>query len=341
MATTSIPTTFQELYTDLADRVRVSVSDAAILVLLKRYINAALQEVHIERNWPWAERRNFIQTNADYAVGTVAIALTARTTVTGTDSLWNTAVTGMGFNNTRAGGKLKFAGADDVYEVSSVGSDTAITLVERFVGTAALTTSTYVYFEDEYALETDFWRPVDLRRFTQAFDLPIVSRKEFYRAFPKNSTPGTPRICTIIDLAPSGAVGTRPRLLLAPPPTSIINIPYRYITTNLAVSSAGAEAVSLSADADEPIIPVRYRNVLVHWAAAQWYRDRKDDTRYETCRREYMEQIVRMGSDTGPDRDHPKFLVSKAPYLRNVAGGRGGGSRRYVSPGSAFDELRA
>src|SRR5258706_301059 len=83
------------------------------------------------------------------------IATSARTTVTGSSTLWNTAVTGMGFNNARVGGKMRFD-TTDVYTVSTVGSDTAITLASRYIGDSALSGSTYSYFEDEYALAADY-----------------------------------------------------------------------------------------------------------------------------------------------------------------------------------------
>ena len=336
MATTSIVQTFGEMYTDLLNRVRDNTSTSAVTTVGKRYINTALHDLHIQNNFPWAERRAILQTHAPYTTGTIDIALATRTTVAGTDTLWNTAVTGMGFNNARIGGKLT-VDQIDVYNVSAVGSDTAITLADRYIGDAALTASTYTYFEDEYALASDFFRLVDTRTFTHAMDLPVVPRQEFYRRFPRNSHTGTPRCCTIIDLGPSGDVEPRPRVVFNPAPDAVLNIPYRYITRNLAVSSTGVAQENMSADGDEPIIPRRYRHVLVFYALYQWYRDRKDDVRTELARTEYESLLTRITNDSTPERDIPRLRTNRRRYLAGVAGYMR--NPRY-SADSRFDEMR-
>ncbi len=47
MSSTSQVTTFEDLYTDLMNRVRVTTSVAATLEQAKRYINIALQDIHL------------------------------------------------------------------------------------------------------------------------------------------------------------------------------------------------------------------------------------------------------------------------------------------------------
>lgn len=292
--------------------------------------------MHIQQNWPWAERKGILNTHAPYSDGTASISTSARTTVTGSSTLWNTAVTGMGFNNTRAGGKITF-GDTNVYTVSSVGGDTAITLVERYVGDTALSNASYQYFEDEYALASDFWRTVDIRQFTTDSSLPIIDRQEFYRRYARNTTLQRPSVCTLIDLGPSASVSPQPRIVFHPVPDRVYSIPYRYITTNLAVSSAGAGASNLSSDTDEPIIPLRYRHCLVFYAIAQWYRDRKDDTRSQEANGEYVDLIRRMAGDAFPEKDKPRFKSNRLEYARGSAGP---GRRGRYSTGTSFDEIR-
>jgi hypothetical protein len=95
----------------------VPTTVTANLEKAKSLLNEANQDMHRERQW-WAERRDRLELHASYTTGTVAIALADRTTVTGTDTLWNTTVTGMGVTNAIAGGKMTFAGSTDVYTVS-------------------------------------------------------------------------------------------------------------------------------------------------------------------------------------------------------------------------------
>lgn len=336
MSSTTAPQTFLDLYTDLLNRMRADATTATQIVLAKRYINIANQDVHVQQNWPWAERRTVLQTHAPYTTGTVSIALAARTTVTGVSTLWNTTVTGMGFTNARAGGRMVFAGALDPYVVDSVSADTTLTLTDRWLGDTALSGATYTYYEDEYALATDFFRMVDARQFTDILNIPIIGRQEFYRRFPRNALAGTPSVCTLIELGPSTSVAERPRVVFHPYPDASINIPYRYITKYLAVTTGGVGGTDLSSDTDEPIIPLRYRHVLILYAAMQWYRDRKDDQRSQEVGAEYVDLVKRMSGDSNPERDRPRFVPARSRYPL-MLGRRG--QARYTT-GSAWDEMR-
>lgn len=347
MTTTGTPQTFYELYVSALQRVRTATNDGTSVQIMKSYINQANEDLAVQQNWSWAERQGYITTHAPYTSGNVSISASARTTLTGNGTAWNTAVGGMGFNNMRADGKLVLSGANDVYRVASVSSDTAATLTSRYVESIdtasayALAYGTYTYFEDEYALASDFFRLVDTRTFSPAMKIEVLGRQEFYRLYPRNSgtSPGTPRACTIVELGPSGAVDPRPRVVFAPPPDGVLSIPYRYITTNLAVSSAGAAQINMSATDDEPIIPLRYRHVLIFYAIAQWYRDRKDDQRAQQANGEYVDLVKRIANDSEPQRDRPRFVPPNRMYRSGTAGprrmGRGG-----FSTGTWFDEMR-
>jgi len=94
-----------------------------------RMLNTALQDIHVAPgNYvPWAVREATLITHAPYDTGTVAIDVSSsRTAVTGTSTTWNTSDNNLGYNNARVGGRITFAGDVDIYDVSAVGSDTAI-----------------------------------------------------------------------------------------------------------------------------------------------------------------------------------------------------------------------
>src|SRR2546428_4118575 len=280
------PTSFVDIYTDAIQRVRENAANTAVVDIIKRMVNIGLHDLHLQQNWWWAERRGQLQTHPTYSTGTIATSTTSRTIITGTGTLWNTAVSGMGFNNANAGDKLWLGGSGsssgtggDVYVIASVQSDTQLTLADRWVGTTALGSTTYTIFSDEYALPADFWRLRDARQFTTAFMLPVIGRREFYQRFPRNNVVSLPQVCTIIDLAPTGSTARVPKVVLHPPPDQTYNIPFWYQTTNLAVTSTGTNQTQLVNDTDEPIVPLRYRQLLVLFAVREWYRDRKDDAR--------------------------------------------------------------
>lgn len=319
MSISSQVTDLTDLRTDLLARLYEATGVTATNNIADRYINIALQDVHLNpgNNFPWAIRRAQLLTNARYSTGTVSIAAATRTTVTGVSTLWNTAVTGMGFNNVRVGGKITFSGSPEVYEVSAVSSDTSLTLTDRWTG-SALSAASYIYYEDEYALPSDFWRLVDARSFSDEQKILAIGPQEFRRRFPRNVRTGRPLQATVIQLGfnTAGGVSPRYRVVLAPAPDIVYQIPYSYVTTNLAISSTGVEQAQLTAVTDEPIIPLRYRHVLVFNALYHWYRDRHDDTRTVEAKAEYVELMQRIAGDSYAAQDNPRFIHSTFPRRR-------------------------
>ena len=343
---TSTPTTYTDLIRAVLNAVRGSTTaSGADETVASRLLNQGLSDLHIQEPWPWSERRDVILTHAEYTTGTVSIASTARTAVEGTSSLWGTAVSGMGFNNARVGGKIQISSDPEVYNVSAVGSDTSITLLSRYTGQQGVASAyvvaygSYAYFEDEYALASDFWRLIDTRSFSDSLDIEILGRSEFMRTYPRNDTPGRPTRCTIIELGPSGSVSLRPRVVFHPPPDIVYTIPYRYVTNNLAVSSTGTGATDLSAGTDEPIIPLRYRHCLIYYAIREWYRDRKDDTRSQEANAEYSDIVKRMKNDSFPERDYPRLRPAMRQYRAGVAGGLRINPRYTANP-TRWDQMR-
>jgi len=314
MSTATQVTNLEDLRGDLITRVRDASGVTATNNIADRYLNMALHDIHINpgNNWPWAIRRGYLLTHAPYTTGTIDIAAATRTTVTGTSTLWNTAITGMGFNNVRVGGKILLGGLPEIYEVSAVSSDTAIAINPLYSGDA-ISSGSYTYLEDEYALADDFHRPLDWRQFSDEIKIDLVGPQEFRRRWVRNSRLGRPKHATIIQLAFSTATGTdaRYRVVLNPVPDTEMQIPYQYITTNLAVASSGSEQTQMTATTDEPIIPLVYRHVLIFHALYHWYRDRKDDARSQEAKAEYVELLQRMAGDMFQGiRDKPKFVTN-------------------------------
>jgi hypothetical protein len=340
---TTTPTTFADLYTDAINRVRASTSDSSTVEMMKRYINQANHDVHIQQNWPWAERNGQLILHPTYSTGTVSITTgSSRLAVTGSSTAWTSDASNYGFNNARIGGKMLLGSSVNIHRVATVGGATSITLATTtpYLGDD-LSGASYTYFEDEYDLPSDFWRLIDARKFSDTMPIDIIGRQEFHRRYARNSTvAAAPRVCTIIPVNASADVGTNDvyRVQFHPVPSAVLAVPFRYITINLArdtnITDVGPNLVS---DTDVPIIPLRYRHVLIFYAISHWYRDRKDDQRSAEANGEYTDLVRRMAGDLLPDRDHPRLVHNKRTYLRGAAGYRR--NSRY-STGTAFDELR-
>lgn len=332
-------TTFSDLYTDLQNRVRVTTGVTATQTQAQRYINIALQDMHLgfDYKFPWAERQARLLTRVQYSTGTVTITQ-GSAALTGAGTLWTTA-DAFGTANVRANGKIRIAGGLSPYVVQSVGGAGAITLSSKFTEADAAA-QTYIYYEDEYDLATDFLRPVDAQQFSDQMPIDLISRTEFRRRYPANANPQNQiAVACIIDYAPSGNTTPVRRVKFHPPPSIALTIPYTYITSNLAVSSAGVGAANLSADTDEPIIPLRYRHALLYHALYHWYRDKKDDARMDAAKGEYTDILIRIASDVEVGGVRPQIRPRVAAYANKARRPWSGGSSRRYDINGKFDRM--
>lgn len=337
-ATTSV-VDFSDLFTDLLNRARSETGDTPTTNIAKRYINTGLQDMHLgtAEKLPWAERRNHLITQPSYSTGTIAITK-GSTSLTGTGTLWNTN-NDFSVSNARAGGKIKLTGPE-TYTVDSVGSDTAITLAEKYVGDTISSLGSYNYFEDAYALEADFGRPLDQRSFGDGWNIPLIGRNEFRRRYPRNNLTGTIVVASIMDHEfVSNATPVR-KIHFHRAPTKSELIPYSYITRYLAVSSSGTRAESLSADADEPIVPMRMRTMIVLRALHIWLRDRKDDANADKVLAEYQGWVDRMVGDNEIGDTRPRIHMATSMYTRKARMPYRRTGRRYDINGR-FDRMQS
>ncbi len=339
MSSTSQLTTFSDLYTDLLNRIRADTSQTATVTQAKRYINIALQDMHLgfDYKFPWAERSGRLILRAQYTTGTVSITKGSQT-LTGSSTVWTT-TDAFGIANARENGKVLIAGSLTPYVVSSVGGAGTITLSSKFTETD-VSAQTYVYFEDEYDLATDFLRPVDMQQFSDQYAISLIGRTEFRRRFPTNAVPTKlPAVACLIDYAPSGNTTPIRRVRFAPPPSTSMTIPYSYITANLAVSSVGVGAANLSTDTDEPIVPLRYRHAIVFHALYHWYRDKSDDTRSDQAKGEYTDAMLRITSDVEVGANRPQIRPRVANYKRRAKNPWSGRSGRRYDINGKFDRM--
>ena len=339
MAVTEQPKDFSDLTAMLMNAIRGETSGTALISQSKRAINVALQDMMVGfgEKLPWAEREAILVTQPEYTTGTL-VATKGSTTITGTSTAWNTA-NDFSVNNMRAGGKIVIDGAPEVYTISAIASDTSATLTSAWIDTTT-TVSTYVYFEDEYALSSDFLRPLDLQTFDQNSEIPLIGRNDFRRRYPRNKITGKPVVATILDKAFGSNTTPVRKVRFWKPPNVAFSIPYAFVTNKLAVSSAGVEQTQLSADADEPIVPLMYRHAIFYHALYHFYRDKRNDDRAASAKAEYTDLILRMTGDYEIGQSRPQFRPRLGGYARAAKRPYSSGTRGRYTLGSAFDEMR-
>lgn len=338
MSATSQYTDFSDLYTGLLNAVRADASQTVTSNQAKRYINVALQDMHLGfgEKFPWAERRDVLVTQPEFTTGTLTVSQGA-TALVGVGTTWDTN-NAFGVKNMRVGGKIQINGGLDVYEITAVTDDTNATIGSAFTPTDAAGV-TYQYFEDEYALASDFLRPIDQQQFSDSIPIDLIDRIQFRRAYVRNYITGKPVVATIVDLAFSGDTTPVRKIRFHKPPDLPYSIPYSYVTSNLAVTAAGVEAASLINDTDEPIVPFIYRHAIVFHALYHWYRDRKDDTRSQEAKAEYTDLLLRMTGATEIGAQRMRLKPASYIYRKKAARPyRSGSNRRYDLNGK-FDRF--
>lgn len=342
MSSTSQVTTFEDLYTDLMNRVRVTTSVTTTLEQAKRYINIALQDIHLGFDYklPWCERQGYLRTKAPYTTGTLE-ALYGEVGLVGTGTLWNTN-NAFSEKNVVTGGKIVISGYPEVYKVKYIATDTSLDLYVRFIDDD-VSGAEYTYFEDEYSLESNFIRPIDLRSFSPAMGISLIPRSEFRRRYPITNVSGRPQVACLVDTDTSGSSFiNRRRVVLYPYPDQDYIIPYTYITSTVATTSAGAALTSMSTSTDEPTMPLRYRHVIVLHALASWYRDKKDDARAESVKAEYTDTMMRIVNDMDiATHTTAKIRPSMGSYIGGaMAPYRSGRGRKVYDLNDEWDQFK-
>lgn len=338
MSSTGQPRTFSDLYTQLREAIRVH-SSTGLDNIAKRYINMAHIDIYLgaHERMPWVERRATLITQPSYSTGTLSV-VKGGTTLTGSGTAWNTS-NDFGVANMRAGGKIVIEGGIEIYEISAVSGDTSATLTSRFVQDDA-SDVTYVYFEDEYALASDFLRPLNFNFFDLNRQFRLRERNQFRAENVRSAIPGKPRECTLIELAPSGNTTRRQRLAFNKPTDVAYSIPYVYVTSNIVVSATGTAQEEFTADTDEPLLPLGFRQCILEKALYWYWRDRKDDSRAQAANAAFADVWLRIANAQDLAQSRPRLAAQIGSYFSRARRPMSGGSSPGVTSGSAFDELR-
>lgn len=341
MSVTTQVITFSDIYTEILNKMKQPTNVTAITAQAKRYANTAIGDMILgfEYKLPFLERSSILTLQTPYTTGTVSISA-GSTTLTGVSTVWTTTNT-YGVANARVGGKILLAGTSDIYTVTAVGGAGTITLNTRYVGTTLAAGTTYTYFEDTYDLATDFLKPVNARLFSTALMIDIIGRHDFQRRFPRPRISGKPTLCTILDSGYSGSTTMVKQIQFASYPNTTLLVPYAYITSNLGVSSVGVEQASMTADTDEPILPLRYRNGIVLQAIATWYRDKKDDARAMSADADYKTLIGRLVGDLDIGSTVVAQVQPRTGMYTSYARKPYNGSSKRYSHNNSFDEFRS
>lgn len=125
---------------------------------IERFLNSSGREICNAHTWEWLEKRGNVVTKAPYTTGTVSVSQ-HNTAVTGVGTTWSTG--GHDGSNFK-GYKFGSGYSDPPYLVTAVGSDTAITLADKYRETA-LSGATYVLYDDTVEMPSDCKEVIEIR----------------------------------------------------------------------------------------------------------------------------------------------------------------------------------
>ena len=248
--------TFLTLQQELADRlVAYDETVTADATKLKRWLNMAVQYICGKKLWPFMITEEFIQTVADYTTGTVTV--TAGST---------TATTSAIIADSKTGQYIQFASSNDWYKITAHTAGTA-TLTISPAAISANTAALYTIRKLLYTTTTPLKQIIDMKQMVTPIRLMSVGPVEADFFMPLYLGTGSPNY--YIMSSPS-STGT-PQFSFLPSPSTVINVMIRGVK-NLS---------DMSADADEPLIPINWQDAIVNIAAFYGFQG-LDDTRAAT-----------------------------------------------------------
>jgi len=247
---------FSDLYTAVCEELKIQLTDGTTVARIKRDINMIYLS-HVvpfkPRAWWWLEKTQDIQTHAK-VTGTVTI----------TDG--STSITlGTAPSVSLAGYRFKVQGFEEVIEITAHTAATTSATLKSAWRRGNVSAVSYTAWKDYTSLDSDMKEVVMVTH--EKLHEPVVSVssttfREMYTRMPDYN--GYPKIYTTGDFD-----GSANRTLKWYPACD---------TTQHTLHVLGVqEATRLSADADEPLMPVEDRIVLFYGACSRaWARERNE-----------------------------------------------------------------
>lgn len=354
MSSTTQFTTFSDLYQGLLKATRTDGTNTATIEQAKRYINTAHSDMHVgfAENVPWAIRD--YTANSRTMPSTTEIITSASPAIIIPSPINGQVAYDYGYANTSldaqvipAGTKVIVTNSADgttklvegeVVSQGDVGADDPL-IVRVYHDNSELFAvgDTVRFYQDDITMPDDFMRLAGNQVKIGSRDVDLEGRIDFRHAYAGRMDLGRPYAVTIIDSF--GAVGLDNRKMrLFPIPNTSERIYITYVTKNLVLTDAGLRQPTMVNDDDQSIMPLRYRHAIFFHALYHWYRDRKDDTRSQEAKAEYVEIMTRIINDTEAGQSKMSIRPNTGAYRRKSKRPyRSRGGRRFDHGG--FDRL--
>lgn len=280
--------TFLELRQRVAELSGLDQTDTVTDNRIKAWLNEAYKDISAFFDWPWLLKQAIIQTQPDITTGTVSVtnSMTSATLSSAPSS---------SLGSLADQWALKIEGSDDFYFISShtAGSD-AVTLSNVYLGTTG--SKTYELKKLYYSLPSDVDRLQDIRSTVDNHQLIELDPLTLDNLIPMpESGVNVPNYYYFFgyDSSQNWQIGFEAT------PSSSVNLLLRYYQ----------KITDLSLDADIPLVPVKFQNVIVYGAISLYGYMFIDDTRVDKADSKFKEILTQMTRHAKPGK-------SKLPVIQ-------------------------
>lgn len=302
-------TTFQDIYTAAMGWARQPTDNTTLLNRMKDAVNMKYEDVAVHKKWQWLMAEDAVSIIGVYTTGTVTVTQ-GSASVTGVSTTW----TDDSIDTTY---KFKVDGYDEIYDISTVGSNTSITLADTYKGDDA-TSVAYRIWKDVYELPNTVREVDQVWVDHRSFPARAVGMKKMREL--KNLWPTDTDKVLAFTLIQDSSDGDR-QLQIFPVPDEDYTLHYTY----------AKRITRLSDDEDEPLIPIGYRHVLVYGALEEWALQAGNPQLVTLYSSKYVDLLRRLAHDTEITDDFLTIKVDQ-PWRRKD---RGFGRR--IDYGDVFD----
>ncbi len=303
---------FQDIYTAICEELKVQLTDGATVARIKRDINMIYLSHVIPfkpRAWWWLEKNQDVQTYAKVTAGTINI-VNDSTTVT-----FSTAPTG-----SLVGYYLRVGGYEEIIEITTHTAAATTATLKSAWRRGTVTAQGFTAWKDNIALDSDMKEITQVTHDKMSVPLELCSSTKLNEKRARSPAyEAHPMFVTLGDFDTSGN-----RVLRFFPACDDIR-------HTLHVQGI-QEATRLSADADEPMMPLEDRIVLFYGACSRaWSRERNESEANKNWQ-QFMQKLGQMAakSDSAPKKTEmsvdPDYLINKR-YRRLSRARRGSGWR--------------
>ena len=318
--------TFGDMISIVESRGRIEGSVETVdRELIKGFLNEHYLRIGTERNWWWRSFHRTIpfKTPVESESGVSSAALV--------DESREVVMTGLTVGVSYVGRSIRFNGTGELYRIIGYHAASNKFLLEgEFLGTADAD-ATFKIYEYEFALPPDYDTVKQLYIIDDMVmgygQVDYKSTLEFNRKLAASSTTvGYPRFYTIDGkINANNSLEVLDKMALdydflggdaADKSDCIRILPINPDKSRLIHIDYSMNITALAEDADEPIMPLDNRWMLIHFALYEWFKTNGQDRTSEKELRDGTSMLKEMRNEHRKTEPKPKFVVNANKFRR-------------------------